>query len=77
MVEMFYFFAFLYNALDLNNQKILCLPSIYQFDRTETNLKHPTVDPYKRGQIQELPLELLWVKKRKTFATQPICILPL
>jgi hypothetical protein len=22
-----------YNALDLNNQKILCLPSIYQFER--------------------------------------------
>ena len=22
-----------YNALDLNNQKILCLPSIFQFDR--------------------------------------------
>ena len=29
--------------LDLNNQKILCLPSIYQFERTGTNLNHPTV----------------------------------
>ena len=40
MVEMFYFLLF-YNALDLNNQKILCLPSIYQFERTGTNLDHP------------------------------------
>jgi hypothetical protein len=35
-------FLLFYNALDLNNQKILCLPSIYQFDRTGTNLNHPT-----------------------------------
>ena len=28
----FVFFLF-YNSLDLNNQKILCLPSIYQFER--------------------------------------------
>jgi hypothetical protein len=30
-----------HNDLDLNNQKILCLPSIYQFERTGTNLDHP------------------------------------
>ena len=30
-----------YNDLDLNNQKILCLTSIYQFERTGTNLNHP------------------------------------
>ena len=30
-----------YNALDLNNQKMLCLSSIYQFERTGTNLDHP------------------------------------
>jgi hypothetical protein len=34
---------FLYNVLDLNDQKILCLPSIYQFERTGTNLNHPSV----------------------------------
>jgi hypothetical protein len=36
------FFAF-FNVLDLNNQKILWLPSIYQFERTGTNLNHPNV----------------------------------
>ena len=40
-MKCFNFFAFDYNAVDLNNQKILCLPSIYQFERTGTNLDHP------------------------------------
>jgi hypothetical protein len=35
------FFLLFYNVLDLNNQKILWLPSIFQFERTETNLNHP------------------------------------
>ena len=33
MDEIFYFFLLFYNDLDLNNQKILCLPSIFQFER--------------------------------------------
>ena len=37
------FFLLFYNALDLNNQKILCLPSIYEFERTGTNLNHPSI----------------------------------
>ena len=37
---MFYLFLLFYNDLDLNNQKILWLPSIYQFERTGTNLNH-------------------------------------
>ena len=28
----------IYNDLDLNNQKILCLPSIFQFEKTVHNL---------------------------------------
>ena len=40
MNEMFYFLLF-YNALDLDNQKMLCLPSIYEFERTGTTLNHP------------------------------------
>ena len=36
-----------YNALDLNNQKILCLPSIYQFERTGTNLDHPNIPTHE------------------------------
>ena len=39
-MKCFNFFAFL-NALDLNNQKILCLTSVYQFERTGTNLNNP------------------------------------
>ena len=35
-------FLLFYNDLGLNNQKILCLPSIYQFERTGTNLDHPS-----------------------------------
>ena len=34
-------FLLFYNPLDLNNQKILWLPSIYEFERTGTNLNHP------------------------------------
>ena len=30
-----------YIVLDLNNQKILCLPSFFQFERTVNNLSHP------------------------------------
>ena len=41
MVEMFLFFLLFYNALILNNQKILWLPSIFQFERTVTDLNHP------------------------------------
>ena len=33
MDEMFYFFLLFSNALDLNNQKNLWLPSIFQFER--------------------------------------------
>jgi hypothetical protein len=36
-------FLLFYKALDLINQKILWLPSIYEFERTGTNLNHPTV----------------------------------
>jgi hypothetical protein len=43
MVEMFYFVLLFYSVLDLNNQKILCLPSIFQFERTGTNLNHPSL----------------------------------
>ena len=32
------FFLLFYNTLDLNNQKVLCLPSIFQFERTVTDL---------------------------------------
>ena len=32
-MKCFIFFLLFYNALDLNNQKILWLPSIFQFDR--------------------------------------------
>ena len=42
MVEMFYFLLF-YNALDLNNLKILCLPSILLFERTVHKMNHPTI----------------------------------
>ena len=42
MDEMFYFSLLFYNVLDLNNQNILWLPSIYQIERTGTNLNHPT-----------------------------------
>ena len=41
MNEMFYFFLLFYYDLDLNNEKILCLPSIFQFERTVHNLSHP------------------------------------
>ena len=34
------FFAF-FNALDLNNQKNSCLPSIFQFEWTITDLNRP------------------------------------
>ena len=34
------FFLLFYNALDLNNQKIMWLPSIFQFERTVHNLNH-------------------------------------
>ena len=37
MDEMFY------NALELNNQKNLWLPSIFQFKRTVHNLNHPSI----------------------------------
>ena len=43
MNEMFLIFLLFYNDLDLNNQKILCLPSIFQFERTVHNLNHPNV----------------------------------
>ena len=44
MDEIFYFFLVFYNVLDLNNQKLLWLPSIYQFEKTGTNLNHPNTD---------------------------------
>ena len=36
-------FLLFYNDLYLNNQKILWLPSIYQFERTGTNVDHPSL----------------------------------
>ena len=36
MIDFFSIFLIFYN-----NQKILCLPSIHQFERTGTNLDHP------------------------------------
>ena len=36
-------FLLFYNDLDLNNQKVLCLPSIYQFERTGINWNHPSL----------------------------------
>ena len=32
-MKFLFFFLLFYNDLDLNNQKILCLPSIFQFER--------------------------------------------
>ena len=46
MVEMFYFLLF-YKVLDLNKQTILCLPSIFQFQVTLTNLNPPSKASYK------------------------------
>ena len=42
MAKTIYFFAF-FDDLDLKNQKILWLPSIFQFERTGTNLNHPSL----------------------------------
>ena len=42
MDEFFYFLLF-YNALDLNNQKILCLPSIYEFESSWGLLRLPVI----------------------------------
>ena len=36
-------FLLFYNDLDLYNQKILWLPSIFQFERTVHNLDHPSM----------------------------------
>ena len=36
-----FIFLLFYDALDLNNRRILRLPSIFQFDRTGTNLNYP------------------------------------
>ena len=36
-----------YNALDLNNQKNLFLPSIFQFERTVHNLNHPIIHTFE------------------------------
>ena len=51
------FFLLFYNALDLNNQKNLWLPSIYQFESIGTNLDHPNVYTLRtsvfKGYIQE------------------------
>ena len=52
MDEMFYFFLLFYNVLDLNNQKNLWLPSIFQFESTGTNLNHPTNDMVLRADIK-------------------------
>ena len=38
------FILLFYDDLDLNNQKILCLPLIFQFERTVHNLDHPNVN---------------------------------
>ena len=47
----FCFFLLFYNALDLNNQKMLCLPSIFQFYRTVHNLKHPLARNVSSNQV--------------------------
>ena len=41
-----------YNDLDQNNQKILCLPSIFQFERTVHNLDHPIVVKWNKWVLQ-------------------------
>ena len=47
MDETFYFFLLFYKVLDLDNQKILWLPSIYQFEREDrNNLNHPNIQRY-------------------------------
>ena len=54
-MKCFIFFCFfISNALGLNNQKILCLPSTYEFERTGTNLNHPT--PHLVFVVIEWPL---------------------
>ena len=42
-MKCFIFFLLFYNVLDLNNQKILWLPSILLFERTVHNLDHPNM----------------------------------
>jgi hypothetical protein len=52
-----------YNALDLNNQKILWLPSIYEFERTGTNLNHPKIylnTGSKTQNVEKLSLDLIF-----------------
>ena len=49
-----------YNDLDLNNQKILCLPSIFQFERTVHNLSHP-----KRHRAQTWIIGRAWWRSWK------------
>ena len=53
-----FIFLLFYNALDLNNQKILWLPSIYQFERTATNLNHPICTRYHLRIFQQLPHQI-------------------
>ena len=50
-----------YNDLDLNNQKILCLSSIFQFERTVHNLSHTTED-FKFIQVFEFSFIFMFWK---------------
>ena len=73
MVEMFLFSLLFYNALDLNNQKILCLPSICQFERIVTDLNHPNLQVLFRHCIVNIIAKLtIFVIKATKFKTEPI-----
>ena len=81
-MKCFIFFAF-YNALDLNNQKILCLPSIFQFERTVHNLNHPKRVPnngiHKRSTAPEAfsiyTLEYTIVVYYSLFRALSVCLI--
>ena len=55
-MKCFIFFLLFYNAFDLNNQKILCLPSIYQFER---KLGFLTTLEWRKNRTQ-IVLRLFW-----------------
>ena len=51
------FIFYSYNALHIDNQKILYMLSIFQFHRTITDLNHPKPEPWKvnKNCIQGIP----------------------
>ena len=61
MNDFFLIFLIFYNDLDLNNQKILCLPSIYEFERTGTNLNHPNTS--LEGELKPIQIRILEISK--------------